>query len=392
MGALKYLTAGESHGPALVGILEGVPARLPLLADDIDRDLARRQAGYGRSTRMRIEKDTARILGGVRHGATMGGPVALVVENRDHASWADEMAVGPPAPDSQPKRPVTVPRPGHADLAGALKYGWREDMRPVLERASARETAMRVALGAVARRLLAEIGVEIASFVAGIGDVTAPEIDVPRGAAELAAMRDAADASPVRCLGEAATRGMVEAIDAARRDKDSLGGLVDVVACGVPPGLGSHVHWDRKLDGRLAGALMSVQAVKGVEIGGGFRSARRRGSLVQDGIGMEGGRWTRSSNHAGGIEGGTSNGEPIRLRLAMKPISTLMKPLPSVDLLTREPADAHVERADTCAVPALGVIAEAVVALVLGDALLECFGSDSMDELSERVARRRNGR
>ena len=381
MTALRWMTAGESHGQALVGILEGIPARVPLVADDIDRELARRQQGYGRSTRMRVEKDEVRILGGVRHGLTMGSPIALLIENKVAGEWAEDMAV---QPGHAATKPLVVPRPGHADLAGALKYGWTDDLRPVLERASARETAMRVALGAVARKLLAELGVEIASWVLAIGDVSAPEVEAVADPAVLRDLRERADASPVRCLHDASTRAMVERIDDVRKEKDSLGGVVEVVACGVPAGLGSHVHWDRKLDGRLAAALMSIQAVKGVEIGGGFRTARKRGSQAHDAIGHDGARFTRASNHAGGIEGGMSNGEPLRLRVAKKPISTLMRPLASVDVRTLQPADAHVERADTCAVPALGVICEAAVALVLLDAALERFGADSLEQLRER--------
>jgi chorismate synthase len=386
MSGLRYLTAGESHGPALVGILEGVPVRLALLAVDLDRDLARRQLGHGRGGRMRIEQDRARILGGVRFGQTMGGPIALVVENRDHASWTDDMSV---EPGPTPRRPLVVPRPGHADLAGMLKQGWRDDLRPVLERASARETAMRVAIGGVARKLLAEIGVEIASHVVAIGEVDAPAAQVPREPLLLRALRERADASAVRCLDEAASRAMVEAIDAAKRDKDSVGGVVEVIAAGVPPGLGSCMHWDRKLDGRLAAALMSLPAAKGVEIGAGFAGARVRGSVAHDAIARDASGWVRATNRAGGLEGGMSNGEPIVARVAKKPISTLMQPLPSVDIRTGEAAPAHVERADTCAVPALGVVAESVMALVLADAVLECFGGDSMEELKERVALRR---
>lgn len=386
MGALRYLTAGESHGEALIGILEGLPAGLPLLAQDIDAQLERRQKGHGRSVRQQIERDAARILSGVRHGLTMGSPVALLIENRVAADWSDEMAVAP-GPGAQ--RPLTVPRPGHADLAGALKYGFTSDLRPVLERASARETAMRVALGAIARRLLAEVGVEIASFVVSIGSVDAPAASVPQDVAALAELRLRADASAVRCLDADASAAMIAAIDAARDDRDSVGGVVEIVACGVPAGLGSHVHWDRKLDARLAAALMSMQAAKGVEIGDGFTSARRRGSEAHDEIGHDGSCFTRGTNRAGGIEGGMSNGQPLRLRVAKKPISTLMRPLSSVDMSTKQPALAHVERADTCAVPALGVIAEACVALTLADALLECFGGDNLAELRERVVARR---
>jgi chorismate synthase len=382
MGRLRYLTAGESHGPALVGVLEGLPARLPLSAADLDRDLARRQAGHGRSPRQRLEDDRARILAGVRHGLTLGSPLAVVIENRDHANWVEEMAVeaGP-----VPQRPVTVPRPGHADLAGGLKYGWRDDLRPVLERASARETAMRVALGAAARRLLREIGVEIGSHVVAIGEVAAPDTPAPCTAGEVAALRERADASAVRCPDAAASQRMAAAIDAAREERDSVGGVVEVVAAGLPVGLGSHVQWDRKLDGRLGQALLSLPAVKGVEVGRGFRDAGRRGSAVHDPIEHDGTRFTRPSNNAGGLEGGISNGEPIVVRLAKKPISTLMRPLPSVDVRTLGPEAAHVERADACAVPALSVIAEAVVALVLADAVLEVVGGDDMESVRARI-------
>lgn len=391
MAGLRYLTAGESHGPALVGILEGLPARLPLAAADLDRDLARRQAGHGRGARQRIERDSARILGGVRHGVTLGSPLAVVIENLDHASWTEDMAVEPGAAS---RRPVVVPRPGHADLAGGIKHGWLSDgvgadLRPVLERASARETAMRVALGAAARVLLRAVGVEVGSHVVAIGDVNARPSEVPREPERLAALREAADASPVRCLDAESSLSMVDAIDRARDERDSLGGVVEVVACGAPVGLGSHVQWDRKLDGRLAAALMSLPAVKGVEVGAGFGAARIRGSEAHDSIGHDGERFTRGSNNAGGLEGGMSNGEPMVVRLGMKPISTLMRPLPSVDVRTRQAAPAHVERADTCAAPALSVIGEAVVALVLADALLECLGGDTLEELRERVELRR---
>lgn len=386
MGRLRYLTAGESHGPVLTGTLEGLPARLPLTTDVIDRDLARRQLGHGRSVRQRIESDRARIVGGVRHGVTLGSPVALQVENRDHERWRDEMAVEAGA---RARRAVTVPRPGHADLAGGLKYGWSDDLRPVLERASARETAMRVAVGAVARALLHELDVEVGSHVVAIGEVRAETTAEVGLVTDVTDLRARADRSPVRCLDDAAAKAMVAAIDAARDEADSIGGVVEVIAAGVPVGLGSHVHWDRKIDGRLCAALASLPAVKGVEMGGGFSLAARRGSTTHDPIAHDGRRFTRGSNEAGGIEGGMTNGEPVLLRVAMKPISTLARPLPSVDWSSREPASAHVERADTCAVPALGVIAEAAVALVLADAVLECFGGDSIEELIERVARRR---
>lgn len=386
MGRLRYLTAGESHGPALTGILEGLPAGLELRAEHFDRDLIRRQAGHGRGGRQRIERDRVRILGGVRHGVTLGSPLALLLENRDFANWSEEMAVEP----GEPKKRVTVPRPGHADLAGGIKYDWRSDLRNVFERASARETAMRVALGAAARRLLSACGVEVASAVVAIGPVEAP---APEWAPDLAGflrLGSRADDSAVRCLDSQASEAMVAAIDEARAERDSLGGVVEVAAIGLPPGVGSHVHWDRKLDGRLAQALLATQAIKGVEVGGGFAAARRRGSEVHDPVERGDTGFRRGENRAGGIEGGMSNGELLRLRVAKKPISTLMRPLRSVDLATGEPADAHVERADTCAVPALGVIAEAVTCLVLADALLETFGGDTVAELRERVETRRD--
>jgi chorismate synthase len=386
MSGLRYLTAGESHGAMLSGILDGIPARVPLLPDDVDRDLQRRQHGHGRGGRMRIEEDRVRIVGGVRDGVTMGGPIALFIENRDAQAWEADMGV---EPGIAPKRPLTVPRPGHADLAGYLKWGWRDDLRPILERASARETAMRVAVGAVARRLLAECGVEIASHVLAIGGVEAPRVEAPHVPADLAALRDRADASPVRCLDEEASHAMVAAIDSAGHDHDSVGGIVEILASGVPAGLGSCTQWDRKLDGRLAGALTSIQAVKGVEIGDGFALTSMRGSRAHDPIAFGDGGWSRGQNRAGGLEGGMTTGEPLILRVAKKPISTLMRPLASVDVRTGAPADAHVERADTCAVPALGVICEAVVALTIAGAVLECFGGDTIEELQDRVEVRR---
>jgi chorismate synthase len=385
MRRLRYLTAGESHGPALTGILEGLPAGLELVAEDFNRDLARRQAGHGRGGRQRIEKDAVQVLGGVRHGLTLGSPLALQIGNRDFSNWIEEMSPEP----GETKSPVTVPRPGHADLAGALKYGWRSDLRNVFERASARETAMRVALGAACRKLLAGCGIEVASFVVGIGEVTAPPVDAPDEPDALVALRSRADASPVRCLDAEAGAAMVAAIDAAKADRDSLGGVVELIVSGMPPGVGSHVHWDRKLDGLLAQALLGTQAVKGVEVGAGFTAATLRGSAVHDPIEHGEAGFRRPANHAGGIEGGMSNGQPIRLRVAKKPISTLMRPLRSVDLATGEPADAHVERADTCAVPALGVICEAVACLTLADALLETFGGDALYELHARIQERR---
>ncbi len=376
---IRFTTAGESHGKALVGILEGIPAGLTLVAEDIDRELRRRMAGYGRGARMKIESDAVEILSGVRAGETLGSPVALLIPNRDWDNWTDVMAVEPDAAGKKRRRKVTRPRPGHADLAGLLKYD-RADARDILERASARETAARVACGAVCRKLLAEFGVEIGSHVVELGPVRASvpdELPSPINAA--------ADESPVRCLDAAASEAMVEAIDAAQKARDTLGGIVEVVARGVVVGLGSHVSWDRKLDGRLARAVMSIPAVKGVEIGLGFDAARRPGSETHDAIAQgdrdAAGGFSRGTNRAGGLEGGMTNGEPLVLRVAMKPISTLRRPLGTVDVASGKPAKAQSERSDVTAVPAMGVIAEAMVALVLADAMLEKFGGDSLNEL-----------
>jgi len=386
---LRYLTAGESHGPGLVGILEGLPAGLPLEAAEIDRDLARRQQGYGRGGRMRIEQDAAEIISGVRFGKTLGSPLALLIRNRDFANWTSRMQVEPGGPDP---KPVTVPRPGHADLAGGLKYGHLEDLRNVLERASARETAMRVALGGVARAFLRDVGIEVGSFVRSIG--AAEALPLQGNAAQLH-REDAeglallADQTETRALDEESSRRFVDAIDAARRRRDTLGGVIEVVATHVPPGLGSHVHWDRKLDGRLARALMSIPAIKAVEIGDGWLSARRFGSETHDPISLGGGALVRTSNRAGGLEGGITNSEPLVCRLAMKPLATVPAALPSVDLAKLAAMPAHVERSDTCAVPAAGVIAESILALTLADALLEVLGGDTMAGLRLPLARLR---
>jgi chorismate synthase len=381
MPTFRFVTAGESHGPALTAVVEGVPAGLPLRAEDVDGDLRRRQGGYGRGGRMRIESDRAEILSGVRHGETLGSPVTLLVRNRDWASWTEAMSAEPVpnADDDAAMRRVYLPRPGHADLVGALKYG-RTDARDVLERASARETAARVAAGAVARRLLGELGVTVGSHVTALGGIAAAEPEtLPDD------LNAASDRSPVRCLDAEAEGRMIEAIDAAKHAGDTLGGVVEVVARGVPAGLGSHVSWDRKLDGRLAGALMSIQAIKGVEVGLGFGAAMRPGSRVHDAIvrGEEprGGGFGRVSNHAGGLEGGITTGAPLVVRAAMKPISTLMRPLHTVDLRTGVRAEAVRERSDVCAVPAAGVVAEAMVALVLAGAVVEQFGGDSLARL-----------
>jgi chorismate synthase len=373
--SLRFLTAGESHGPAVIAILEGLPAGLAVAAAAVDRDLARRQAGHGRGPRMRIERDRARILSGVRQGRTTGAPVALLIENRDWENWSDVMRVEGRASG---RRRITRPRPGHADLAGALKYGHR-DLRDVVERASARETAARVAAGAVARLLLDAFGVTVASHVVGIGSVEAPPAP---GTASALARR--AGRSAVRCADERASRRMIAAIDAAREAGDTLGGVVEIRVDGVCPGLGSYAHWDRKLDARLAAAALSVPAIKAVEFGLGFEAASLRGSEVHDAIlarkpaRARPWRYARPTNRAGGIEGGVTNGEPLVFRAAMKPIATLMRPLPSVDMETRRAARAAVERADVCAVPAAGVVLEAVTALVLADAYMEAFGGDTL--------------
>lgn len=378
---LRCLTAGESHGPALLGIIEGLPAGVPVSGERIDADLSRRQGGYGRGGRMRIESDHAEILAGVRQGLTLGSPVGLMIRNRDWENWRDTMSPAAVDVPSEKARSLTRPRPGHGDLAGGLKYGHR-DLRNVLERASARETAMRVAVGAVCRGLLEAVGIRVMSHVVAIGGVRAET----RGLSpeELAAR---AAGSPVYCADPAAAEGMMAAIDRAREQGDTLGGIIEVVTLGVPPGLGSHVAADRRLDGRLAAAAMSIPAIKAVEIGAGFEAAGLPGSSVHDEIlPASGAAWfSRPTNRAGGIEAGISNGEPIVLRAAMKPIATLYSPLRSLDINTREPAQAGVERSDTCAVPAAAVVAEAAVLFVLSQALLEKFGGDSLGEVRRNL-------
>jgi len=365
----RFLTAGESHGKGLVAIIEGVPAGLALDEDYIARDLARRQAGYGRGARMDIEQDRADIISGVRHGLTMGSPISLLIWNRDWENWKQVMSI---SPVEQEIEPVTQLRPGHADLAGAIKYGL-DDVRPILERASARETASRVAVGAVARKLLAEFGIEIHSHTVCIGGCWSKQADSIDWAG--------VESSPLRCADSEAERAMLSAIDEAREAGDSVGGVFEVVASGVPIGLGSHVHWDRRLDGRIAQAMMSINAVKGVEIGAGFTVASLPGSQVHDRIEPDAERqWRHVTNRAGGIEGGMSNGEPIVVRAAVKPIPTLAKPLPSADLRTGAAVEAHFERSDVCVVPAAGVIGEAMLAIVLAEAVLEKFGGDHIAE------------
>ena len=383
---LRFTTAGESHGAALVSILEGMPAGVPLLAADIDSELARRQQGYGRGRRMQIERDTAEILSGVRAGETLGSPIAMLIRNRDWANWQEIMDPAPRGTDTGPDgrapraRAVTRPRPGHADLAGVLKYD-RDDARDILERASARETTARVAAGAICRRLLREFGISIGSHLVQLGDIAAARPETMP-----ADINAAADASPLRTLDPAAEARMVARIDEIKRAGNTLGGICEVVCDGLPVGLGSHVSWDRKLDGRIGAAMLSIPAVKGVEIGMGFEAARRTGAEVHDEIEMapgqtRSGHVRRRSNRAGGLEGGMTTGEPLVVRVAMKPISTLMRPLGTIDTTTKAPAAAVAERSDVTAVPAMGVIAEAMVAFVAAHALLEKFGGDSLGEV-----------
>lgn len=380
---MRYITAGESHGPQLTTIIEGVPAGLPLVADDINGELARRQKGYGRGRRMQIETDQAQIVSGVRHGETLGSPIALVVENRDFAHWTKIMGAEPltEQEEKEMKRKVTKPRPGHADLNGAIKYGHR-DMRNVLERSSARETTVRVAAGSVAKKVLAELGITVAGHVIEIGGVEAQEITY----SSIEELKSITEASPVRCLDEESGNQMMKAIDDAKANGDSIGGIVEVIVEGMPIGIGSYVHYDRKLDAKLAAAIMSINAFKGVEIGIGFEAAHRPGSEVHDEIlWNEEHGYTRRTNNAGGLEGGMTTGMPIVVRGVMKPIPTLYKPLQSVDIETKEPFTASIERSDSCAVPAASVVAEAVVAWELATALIEQFGLDRMDLIRENI-------
>lgn len=376
---LRFLTAGESHGRALTGIIEGIPAGLGLSSADIDADLKRRQGGYGRGGRMKIESDAVRLLSGVRWGRTLGSPITLLIENRDWANWEEGMSED--AAHQGSIEPVTRPRPGHADLTGALKFG-THDIRDILERSSARETAMRVALGAVAKKFLAEFGIALGSFVTSIGQEEF--IPAATGEADLKELHEQAESSKTRCPDEGSTARMVGLIDEAASKGDSLGGTFTVFALGLVPGLGSHTHWDRRLDGKLAQAMVSIQAIKGVEFGIGFRAAGSFGSEVMDEIVRSkesgGSPFTRLGNNSGGVEGGMTNGMPLVVRAAMKPIPTLRKSLRSVDIVTGESVEAAYERSDICAVPAASVIAEAMVALVLCEALIEKFGGDSMAE------------
>lgn len=383
----RFRTAGESHGRGLVALVEGVPAGLSLVAErDIDPDLRRRQGGYGRGGRMKIEKDAAELMAGVRLGETLGSPIAMLLWNRDWDNWRVPMAYEPPAADATDRqlRRVHLPRPGHADLVGVLKYD-RADARDILERASARETTARVAAGAIAKRLLAELGVTIGSHIVMLGGIEARRTDdLPED------LNAAADASPLRTLDPEAEARMIEEIDASKRSGDTLGGTFEVVARGLPVGLGSHVSWDRKLDGRIAQAMMSIQAMKGVEIGLGFEAARLRGSAVHDEIERDAtllrtGGYRRTRNNAGGLEGGITTGAPLVVRVAMKPLSSLMQPLKSVDIRTGDTGDAIRERSDVVALAAAGVVGEAMLAIVLADAMLEKLGGDSMAELRRNL-------
>jgi chorismate synthase len=380
MARLRYLTAGESHGPALSGIMDGMPSGLPLTVEDIHADSVRRKMGYGRGNRMKIETDDVKIHSGVRRGETLGSPIALYIENRDHQKWLEIMAVEPR--EGEAARAVYIPRPGHTDRVGGLKYD-RADMRDILERASARETAMRVALGAIARKLLAELGISVASRVVRIGEV----VDETPLDADIATLNARVDESPVRVLDPHAAERIVQQIDTAREAGDTLGGVFEVVAGGLPIGLGSHAQWDRRLDGKIGEAFLSLNAIKGVELGLGFRGSALPGSAVHDAYfpGDDGALTKYGTNRAGGIEGGISTGQPIVVRVAMKPISTLMKPLPSVDLRNGEATNAYIERSDVCAVPAAAVIGESLLALVLAEAVLDTFPGDSLGQLRDYV-------
>ncbi|MFF5214242.1 chorismate synthase [Micromonospora sp. NPDC000442] len=382
---LRWLTAGESHGPALVALLEGVPAGVEVTSTDIAGDLARRRLGYGRGARMAFEQDEIEIIGGLRHGVTLGSPVAIRVGNSEWPKWRTVMAADPVDPDELARQarnaPLTRPRPGHADLAGMQKYG-HTDARPILERASARETAARVAVGTVAKALVQQaLGIEIVSHVVELGPVA-----VKPGLRPRPEDAERIDADPLRCLDPEASARMVAEVDAAKKAADTLGGVVEVLAYGVPPGLGSHVQWDRKLDARLATALMSIQAIKGVEIGDGWQQARSRGSEAHDEIMPTPTGVRRVTDRAGGLEGGITTGEPLRVKAAMKPISSLNRALATVDVTTGEPATAINQRSDVCAVPAAAVVAEAMVALVLAEAAVEKFGGDSVAEMRRNLA------
>ena len=372
---LRFLTAGESHGPALTTIVEGLPAGMPCHRDGLVAELARRRLGFGRGNRMKIEKDELEFLAGVRHGRTLGSPVAVLIRNTEWPRWSEEMSPDP----GEPRRPMTTPRPGHADLVGMLKYDTK-DARNILERASARETAARTVAGYLAKQLLGAAGVFVLSHVVAIGRAESRRTNLP-APGDLPAI----DASPVRAFGSEAEAEMVAEIERAAADRDTLGGVAEVVAHGLPPGLGSYVHWERRLDARLAGALMSIQAMKAVEVGDGLQTARRRGSQAHDEIFYEDGEFTRPTDRAGGTEGGMSTGGPLRVRVAMKPISTVMRPLRTVDVVTKQPETAFRERSDVCAVPAAGVVAEQMTAIVLAQEMQRKFGGDTVDDFTTAV-------
>jgi len=376
---ISYMTAGESHGKGLIGIIEGIPAGMNISEEYIEKDLLRRMQGHGRGGRMKIEKDHAEIFSGVRHTVTLGSPISLLIKNFDWVNWEDRMATGKPKKEH---RKVSMPRPGHADLAGVMKYGL-DDIRNVLERSSARETAMRVAIGAVCRKLLEEVGITVGSRVYQIHNIvdnTPVSNDM-----SLKELNDTVDASPVRCFDKDAEKKMMDVIDEARNNGDSVGGSFEVIAKGLPYGLGTYINADGKLQARISQAMMSVNAFKGVELGAGFASSAVFGSELHDEILYEDSKITRASNNAGGIEGGMSNAQPIHVKVSMKPISTLIKPLRSIDLNTMEPKLAHKERTDSCAVPAASIIGESMLAIVLADALLEKFGGDNLDQLKKHI-------
>lgn len=381
---LRWITAGESHGPELVAVLEGLPAGIEITTADVQDALARRRLGYGRGARMKFEQDEVSLSGGVRHGLTMGGPVAITVANTEWPKWQEVMSADP-VDDAKLSgaraEPLTRPRPGHADFTGMQKYGFL-DSRPVLERASARETAARVALGAVASSFLNSLGIQLVTHTVGIGPVMAsPDMDLPKPSDV-----DSIDENPMRCFNAELSAAMIVEVDECHKDGDTLGGVVETLVYGLPPGLGSFVHWDRRLDSQLAGALMGIQAIKGVEVGDGFETARRRGSVAHDEIARDAnGVVHRLTDRAGGIEGGMSNGEVLRIRAAMKPISTIPKALATIDVATGDAAKAHHQRSDVCAVPAAGVVAEAMVALVLANSVLEKFGGDSLAETKRNL-------
>ena len=376
---ISYMTAGESHGKGLIGIIEGIPAGINISEEYIKKDLLRRMQGHGRGGRMKIEKDHAEIFSGVRHAVTLGSPISLLIKNFDWVNWEDRMATGKPKKEH---RKVSMPRPGHADLAGVMKYGL-DDIRNVLERSSARETAMRVAIGAVCRKLLEEVGITVGSRVYQIHNIVDnTPVSNDMGLKEL---NDTVDASPVRCFDKDAEKKMMDVIDEARNNGDSVGGSFEVIAKGLPYGLGTYINADGKLQARISQAMMSVNAFKGVELGAGFASSAVFGSELHDEILYEDNKITRASNNAGGIEGGMSNAQPIHVKVSMKPISTLIKPLRSIDLNTMEPKLAHKERTDSCAVPAASIIGESMLTIVLADALLEKFGGDNLDQLKKHI-------